>query len=285
MRFGGTDLTGRPDGARRPNGSARSARRLRGGTTTVAALAVAAGAFLAGAGTAEAAPATTPAVPKVDQQMLDSFGAFVPALIGSVSTPGPDGKVNAQLINEATSIVRQNDLPPQVRATWDKVVGFLNGTSPQVAKRPAAGPEIPTGPNKPVIQQFLYPTIGVGCLPNGNSVGTALVTAGPQQAPAPGPKAGQLGYVYTSLGTGPALNNQRRQLLANWINIDNGRTGQLQLRRNDRINAATGPGTFTGIATTGKGRVISVIYGDVTTDNKGKPLSCTIVPTVGLANA
>ena len=68
-----------------------------------------------------------------------------------------------------------------------------------------------------------------------------------------------------------------------WINIDNGRTGQLQLKRNPLINATDGPGTFTGIASTGKGRVISTIYGDVTTKTKGKVLSCTIIPTIGLA--
>ena len=42
-------------------------------------------------------------------------------------------------------------------------------------------------------------------------MGKALVTAGPQAAPAPGPKRGEAGYVYTSLGTGPAINNPNRK--------------------------------------------------------------------------
>ena len=109
------------------------------------------------------------------------------------------------------------------------------------------------------------------------------MTAGPQEAPAPGPKTGEAGYVYTSLGTGPALNNDAAPLTVAWINIDTGATGHQNLRRNDKINVAEGPGTFTTIVKTGKGRVISAIYGNVTTSIKGSTVSCTIVPTVGLA--
>ena len=251
----------------------------------VAAATVAVAASLAAPAIATAAP--TPA-PQVDQRTLDSLGAFAPAIIGSVTTPGPDGKVNAQLLQQARAMADQPGLPPQVASTWQKIIDFLGEPGrQQVARMEAAKPgepEIPQGPNAPKIQQFLYPTLGFGCMPGGgNSLGRALVTAGPQKAPAPGPKRGQAGYVYTSLGTGPAINNQARQLLVSWINIDNGRTGQLQLKRNPLINATDGPGTFTGIASTGKGRVISTIYGDVTTKTKGKVLNCTIVPTIGLA--
>ncbi|MCM3896249.1 hypothetical protein ND991_13615 [Gordonia sputi] len=253
----------------------------------VAAATVAVAASLAAPSLAHAAPAPTQAT-KVDQRTLDSLGAFAPAIIGSVTTPGPDGKVNAQLLQQARAMADQPGLPPQVAATWQKITDFLGEPGrKQVARIEAAkpgDPEIPQGPNAPKIQEFLYPTLGFGCMPGGgNSLGRALVTAGPQKAPAPGPKRGQAGYVYTSLGTGPAINNQARQLLVSWINIDNGRTGQLQLKRNPLINATNGPGTFTGIASTGKGRVISTIYGDVTTKTKGKVLSCTIIPTIGLA--
>lgn len=232
-------------------------------------------------------PLSAPAAPTVDKSTLDSLGSFVPAIVGSAVTPGPDGKINSDLISQATAIAESPGMPTQVSTIWRQVTGFLDGSAKpqQVAKVAAAAndPVIPTGPNAPRIQQFLYPTIGVGCIPGGNSVGTALVTAGPQEAPAPGPKAGQAGYVYTSLGTGPALNNTRAPLTAIWINIDTGKTGQINLSRNDRINAANGPGTFTAIAQTGKGRVLSAIYGTVTTKTKGKTVACQIVPTVGLA--
>ncbi len=250
---------------------------------------------LAAPAVATAAPfAAAPAAgaPKVDQQTLDSVGAFFPAIIGSVATPGPDGKANPALISQATALATAKGVPPQVGAIWDQVVGFLNNTAKpsQVAKVAAANnkaanndPIIPTGPNAPKIQQFLYPTIGFGCTPAGNSVGTALVTAGPQAAPAPGPARGQAGYVYTSLGTGPAVDNARNPLIAIWINIDTGRTGQINLKRNAKINAVNGPGTFTAIANTGRGRVLSAIYGAVTTKNNNRVNSCTIVPTVGLS--
>lgn len=165
----------------------------------VAAATVAVAASLAAPAIATAAP--TPA-PKVDQRTLDSLGAFAPAIIGSVTTPGPDGKVNAQLLQQARAMADQPGLPPQVASTWQKIIDFLGEPGrQQVARMEAAKPgepEIPQGPNAPKIQQFLYPTLGFGCMPGGgNSLGRALVTAGPQKAPAPGPKRGQAGYVYT----------------------------------------------------------------------------------------
>lgn len=212
----------------------------------------------------------------MDEAVLQSLGAFVPAIIGSAATPGPDGKVNADLVASAKTMAADSGLPPQIQEIWNLVIGFLEGTG-------GGGPDIPSGNGAPVIQQFLYPTLGQGCIKDGNSVGTALATAGPQKAPAPGPKSGQAGFVYTSLGTGPALNNNKAPLTVAWINVDNGRTGQQNLQRNDQINAEKGPGTFTTIANTGKGRIISAIYGNVTTGKDGKSISCTIIPTVGLA--
>ena len=170
------------------------------------------------------------------------------------------------------------------------------GQIPAAKKKTKPGdPEIPRGPGAPRIQEFLYPTIGIGCMPEsakgplgsaggGNSLGRALVTAGPQKAPAPGPKRGQAGYVYTSLGTGPAITNHARPLVAQWLNLDTGRTGSINLKRNPKINATDGPGTFTAIATTGRGRVLSVISGAVTTRTKSKRIvSCGIVPVIGIA--
>lgn len=242
---------------------------------------------------AHAAPAKPESAAQVDQRALDSMGAFAPAIIGSVATPGPDGKVNADLLNQARALAEAPGVPTQVQGMWQSVMDFIGepGRKQLVAeqRKEAAkpgDPEIPQGPSKPKIQEFLYPTLGIGCQggPNFNaSMGRALVTAGPQAAPAPGPKRGQAGYVYTSLGTGPAINNPSRKLWVNWLNIDTGRTGQTQLKRNEKINVKEGPGTFTAIAKTGKGRVISAIYGDVTTKTNKKVRSCTIAPTIGLA--
>lgn len=282
MRY--TVLTGlRPRSAAFAN---RTSRRVVASVTL--SLAVATGVAMA-TPTAIAAPQVPP-TPKVDQRTLDSMGAFAPAIIGSVATPGPDGKVNAQLLGQARSLAAAPGVPPEVSSIWDSVVDFLGEPGhrellrrEQVAERKPGDPEIPQGPNAPKIQEFLYPTLGFGCTPSGNSLGRALATAGPQAAPAPGPKRGEAGYVYTSLGTGPAINNPGRKLWVSWLNIDNGRTGQLPLKRNPLINVKDGPGTFTGIARTGKGRVISTIYGDVTTKSKGRVITCTIAPTIGIA--
>ncbi|MGC4933001.1 hypothetical protein ACLQ3C_04895 [Gordonia sp. DT30] len=272
----------------------------------IAASAVALATSLAIPAIASAAPSTaTPAAPTQqspdqqitrqqppDQRTLDSLGAFAPAIIGAVTTPGPDGRINADLLHQAQTLADNPQLPPQIKDIWRQITDFLGEPGRQqlaAAQAPTrvakpGDPVIPQGPHAPRIQQFLYPTLGFGCMPgNGNSLGRALVTAGPQAAPAPGPKVGEAGYVYTSLGTGPAVDNPARKLWVSWLNIDNGRTGQQPLTRNARINAQDGPGTFTGIARTGKGRIISTIYGDLTTKTKGKVMTCTIAPTIGTA--
>lgn len=248
----------------------------------LAVVAIAAGVGLS-APTAAADPADLPipaTAPQVDQKVLSAFGNFIPAIIGSVATPDTHGQMNTDLLAQAKSLAAATSAAaPQATPLWNQLIGFLTNKTPAAG----TGPSIPQGPHKPVIQQFLYPTIGVGCLPGGNSVGMALATAGPQEAPAPGPKVGQAGFVYTSLGTGPALRNNAAPLTINWLNIDNGRTGSQPLLPNPKINATSGPGTFTAIANTGKGRVLAAIYGNVTTNTKGHPIGCTIVPTVGLA--
>ncbi|MFW0792553.1 hypothetical protein AAFP30_01950 [Gordonia sp. CPCC 205515] len=260
---------------------------------------VAAAASLSLPATAHATPSLAPEIGKmkVDQRTLDSLGAFAPAIIGAVTTKGADGKINPQLIQQAKALAAAPGLPPQVSDTWNKIIAFLGEPGRQdmlrqqkAAERKPGEPEIPQGPNAPKIQEFLYPTLGLGCIapsaanqPYGNSLGRALVTAGPQAAPAPGPKKGEAGYVYTSLGTGPAFNSRAHPLWVSWINIDTGKSGQFALKRNPKINAVDGPGTFTGIAKTGKGRVVSTIYGNVTTVQKRKVISCGIVPVIGLA--
>ncbi|MFT3900615.1 MAG: hypothetical protein QM728_10300 [Gordonia sp. (in: high G+C Gram-positive bacteria)] len=250
---------------------------------------------------------------KIDRRILDSLGAYAPAIVGSMATPGPDGKVNPAIFADANTLATNKSLAPEVRAVWQQIVDFLGEPGKRTfaahrgrfhvdkdtdkKKAKPGDPEIPRGQAAPRIQEFLYPTIGVGCMPDaangpmgsfggGNSLGRALVTAGPQKAPAPGPKRGQIGYVYTSMGTGAAVNNPGRPLVAQWLNLDNGRTGAINLRRNAKINAKNGPGTFTAIARTGHGRILSVISGDVTTKKKRKPvISCPIVPVIGIAYA
>ncbi|MFT3661548.1 MAG: hypothetical protein QM809_09140 [Gordonia sp. (in: high G+C Gram-positive bacteria)] len=239
---------------------------------------------------------------EVDKRVLESLGAFAPALIGSVATRDDEGNMNAKLLSDAREMANKAALPKEVSDTWRQLIDFIAAPNAAAAaevqvayapKNDAAKKtkkkayEIPRGPKAPKIQQFLYPTAGFGCTKGGLfHVGMALTTAGPQDAPAPGPKRGEAGFVFTSLGTGAALNNRAAPLVASWINIDNGRQGTTTLKRNDKINVtAEGPGTFTGIAKTGKGRILVTIHGTVTTANKtGKgATSCGIAPTIGTA--
>ena len=237
--------------------------------------------------------------PEVQPEVLQSLGALTPALIGSVATRDSDGGVNTALLAQVRKLADNPAVPAEAQEVWKSLVDFLGEPGAkeaaktfQLEAQPAAkrdvakkddAPNIPSGPDKPRIQQFLYPTIGLGCMPGGgNSVGMALTTAGPQAAPAPGPKRGQAGIVYTSLGTGPAQKSARK-LTISWLNIDTGRTGQQALNPNPKINAQKGPGTFTAIVNTGRGRVVSTIYGTVTTKTKGKRVSCNIAPTIGTA--
>ncbi|WP_026918345.1 hypothetical protein [Gordonia shandongensis] len=290
--------------------------RSRRAAAAVAAAALLAPAFISPA-TAHAAPADSgdqsqdlpipdaEDAPEVEPRVLESLGALTPALIGSVATRDDDGKVNDDLIKQVRALADNPAVPAEAEKVWNSLLDFIGEPGAERAarthaaddaalaartdpgKRDAAkkkdGPSIPSGPGKPRIQQFLYPTLGFGCMAGGgNSVGMALATAGPQKAPAPGPKRGQAGYVYTSLGTGAAKNSGQK-LWVSWLNIDNGRTGQTALKPNPKINATKGPGTFTAIANTGRGRIVSTIYGTVTTKSKGRTVSCTIAPTVGTA--
>lgn len=273
--------------------------RLTAPRAAVAAVATAFAVALSAPAVAYAEPAdpttTGEQTPEVDERVLDSLGSFAPALIGSLTTRGADGELNQDLLATARTMAENPALPAEVTEVWSSLIDFIAAPDaesvPAAAQpRPAAEAtedadlEIPQGPGAPVIQQFLYPTVGLGCIPGGiGSVGMALTTAGPQEAPAPGPKPGEAGFVYTSLGTGPALDNAQRSLWVAWVNLETGATGTDQLKPNPRINADEGPATFTTISKTGKGRIVSTIYGDVTSTTNDQRASCTIVPTVGTA--
>ena len=84
-------------------------------------------------------------------------------------------------------------LPPQVTAIWQSVIDFLGEPGQRAvarelraAERKPGDPEIPQGPNKPRIQEFLYPTLGFGCMgPGGNVARVAALGAGlPDTVPA-----------------------------------------------------------------------------------------------------
>ncbi|TPG35981.1 hypothetical protein [Mycolicibacterium hodleri] len=142
---------------------------------------------------------------------------------------------------------------------------------------PAPAPAPAFGPDTPTTQDFMYPSIGNGCLKDGGNVlATAISVAGPASIPKPGPAAGQTAYVFTAMGTpGPAA-EQKLPLNVTWVNLTTGKSGTATLKPQADINPE-GPTTLTVIADTGSGSIMSTIFGQVTTTEK----QCQFMPTIG----
>lgn len=145
------------------------------------------------------------------------------------------------------------------------------------APAPVAAPAPAFGPDAPVTQDFMYPSIGSNCLADGtNALATALSVAGPAAIPTPGPKPGQTAYVFTAVGTPGPAEVQKLPLNVTWVNLTTGKSGTVTLKPRTDINA-DGPTTLTAIADTGSGSIMSTIFGQVTT----KERQCQFMPTIG----
>ncbi|KQY28655.1 MULTISPECIES: hypothetical protein [Nocardia] len=250
----------------------------RASRTALSALVLAAGAALVAPTPTMAAPqsaATQPSVPAIAENVpSETLAALAPTIVGAISAPGPiaDGG-QAAILAQARVLLATPGIPAQVKATLEKVITFLDGSG-------GGGPELPPSEG-PRIAQFLYPTIGKGCIgPTSDSVGTALAVPGPAELPPPGPAAGQTGFVFTALGTKTATVVQNPPMTVQWVNLDNRRTGTQPLTTEAGINA-DGPATLTAIADTGPGRVAAVITGSLTTATADGDRTCSFAPTLG----
>jgi hypothetical protein len=163
------------------------------------------------------------------------------------------------------------DAAPAPAPDADPAAAVVPG--PDGAPAPAPG----FGPDAPTTQDFMYPSIGNGCLQDGGNVlATAISVAGPASIPKPGPGPGQTAYVFTAMGTpGPAA-EQKLPLNVTWVNLTTGKSGTATLKPQADINPA-GPTTLTVIADTGSGSIMSTIFGQVTTTEK----QCQFMPTIG----
>ncbi|WP_038169857.1 Rv1157c family protein [Tomitella biformata] len=256
------------------------------------ALASAAAIILPATAAADESPAPVPAVSEDflagilngDAQLpsneeLAAMQSFLPAIIGAIASQAqvPAAGTNNDLLAQAKQMLQDSSLSEEMKGTLDRVITFLDGSG-------GGGPDIPESGAVP-IQQFLYPTIGKGCIGGDqDSVGMALMVSGPTEAPAPGVPGGQAGYVFTALGTNPAQPNPAEQLMVSWINLDTGAQGTQAMTNEAGMNAAEGPTTLSTIANTGSGRIVSTMYGSIVSqgDDGAAPISCTILPTVGL---
>lgn len=149
--------------------------------------------------------------------------------------------------------------------------------APAPAPAPAPGAAPDYGPDAPVVQDFMYPSIGNGCMKDGGNVlATAISVAGPAKIPAPGPAPGQTAYVFTAMGTSGPAAEQKLPLNVTWVNLTTGKSGTATLKPQADINPE-GPTTLTAIADTGAGSIMSTIFGQVTTTEK----QCQFMPTIG----
>ncbi|MEU1983383.1 hypothetical protein [Nocardia sp. NPDC019395] len=247
----------------------------------MSALAIAAGASLVAPATGVAAPAGEAAVnsvPMVPEGVpVDVLAALAPAIVHAPAPAAQDiaapGSPQAAILGQARALLDTVNLPPQIKSTLERVITFLDGSG-------GGGPDIPE--SGPAIAQFLYPTIGKGCIaPSGDSVGTALAVPGPAQLPPPGPAAGQTGFVFTALGTERPTPEQPQAMTVQWRNLDTGAAGSEVLTDKAKINP-DGPATLSAIANTGTGRIVAVIGGGLTTQaTETEARTCSFAPTLG----
>ena len=248
------------------------------------------------------------AAPADSRQVASSVNQFVqqpPTLPGNLSQllpAAPNSRTPAgppSAANPATHVPAAGAVPgteAHLPAGIDPahVVGPVTGEA--LAPAPGAAPDssppapapeaaAPTpdaaapafGPDAPPTQEFMYPSIGNGCLANGgNVIATAISVAGPALIPKPGPKAGQTAYVFTAIGTPGPAPEQKLPLNVTWVNLTTGKSGTATLKPNPDINP-DGPTTLVAITDTGSGSILSTIFGQVTTSDR----QCTFLPTIG----
>jgi hypothetical protein len=203
------------------------------------------------------APAAVPAEPHVPAA-TSGPDAHLPQGIDPVNAVGPAPEAPAAALQAAPS-------PSPAPA------------APTPAPTPAPATPAAFSPDSPPTQDFMYPSIGTGCLADGgNSIATALSVAGPAKIPTPGPGPGQTAYVFTAVGTPAPAEVQKLPLNVTWVNLTTGRSGSATLKTNPQINP-NGPTTLTAIADTGSGSIMSTIFGQVTTVDK----QCQFMPTIG----
>ena len=227
-------------------------------------------------------PATTPALAGLPalpaDAPVDAIASLAPAIIGAAVGPADLPMVDAArpqdaILEQAKQLLANLNLPPQIKTMLSAVIAFLDGSG-------GGGPELPK--DGPAIAQFLYPSVGRGCISaTADSVGTALAVPGPAQLPPPGPKAGQAGFVFTALGTKSPTAEQNPPMTVTWLNLDNRRSATQTLTDAAKINPG-GPATLTAIADTGPGRVVAVVSGSLSTETDAGPRSCDFLPTIGM---
>jgi hypothetical protein len=220
------------------------------------------------------------AVPSSSKNVATAVNQFVAHVPAAGAVPGAEAHLPAGVdpahavgpVPEAAPLAAPAPAPEAVPAPAP-----APAPAPDAAAVPASAAAPAFGPDAPVTQDFMYPSISNGCLQDGGNVlATAISVAGPAKIPAPGPAAGQTAYVFTAIGTPAPAAEQRLPLNVTWVNLTNGKSGSATLKPRPDINP-DGPTTLSAIVDTGSGSIISTIFGQVTTTEK----QCQFMPTIG----
>ncbi len=218
------------------------------------------------------------AVPPSSKNVATAVNQFVAHVPAAGAVPGTEAHLPAG-VDPAHAVGPVPDAAPLAAPAPEAVPAPAPAPAPApdaaAAPAPLAAPAF--GPDAPVTQDFLYPSISNGCLQDGGNVlATAISVAGPAKIPAPGPAAGQTAYVFTAIGTPAPAAEQTLPLNVTWVNLTTGKSGSATLKPRPDINP-DGPTTMSAIVDTGSGSIISTIFGQVTTTEK----QCQFMPTIG----
>lgn len=201
----------------------------------------------------------------------------LPAAIAPAQAQAPIdnlGRPAPYILDQIETASKNPAIPADVASALTAAVEFFRGSG-------KPGVEVPV--NGPAFTQFVWPTVASQCIGGKNdAVGTAIAVPGPAPLPLPGVRAGEAGFVFTALGTGPAAAQQTATMNVHWLNTSNGKFGTTQLKPTG-INA-DGPTTVNGTAPTGSGNIIAVLEGGVTAAEETGPSNCNFLPTVALVN-
>jgi hypothetical protein len=229
---------------------------------------------------------------QASQLLMAAASAFTHNPTVSDESKNVASSVN-QFAQEPTAHIPPVGVEPGAKAHLPTGTDPVHAAGPAAATEPAPAPaaapaaaltpsdaSLPTAavnPDSPPMQDFMYPSIGSNCLPDGgSSIAPALSVAGPAKIPAPGPAPGQTAYVFTAVGTSGPADVQQLPLNVTWVNLTTGKSGSATLQPHVDINP-DGPTTLTAIADTGSGSIMSTIFGQVTTKDK----QCQFLPTIG----
>ena len=208
---------------------------------------------------------------------LGATAVISPAQAAPVGSLDHLGRPAPHVLNQIEQFANTPGLPDKAKSALESVVGFFRGDGD---KDP--GVYLPEG--GPAFTQFAFPSVSMKCIGGKDkAVGTAMAVPGPAALPLPGVAHGEVNFVFTALGTGPAAKKQAIPMRVHWVNINNGRIGTTVLGNNG-INPK-GPGTVNGAAKTGSGTVVALLEGGVTTVEKNSgPSNCGFSPTVAMIN-